>query len=484
MSERTVTLGIDVGTSGIKAVAVDDHGVQTVEVDRGYPLLTPRPGWTEQRPEDWWKAARDALREVVARLEGVEVAAVGLTGQMHGMVPLDEAGDVIRPALLWNDQRTGEAVQEIGEAVDRTTLIRRGGNPAITGFQLAKVVWLRRAEPEAYARLRSVLFPKDYLGLKLTGRAVAEPSDASGSNAFDLARGTWDREILGALGIDPGLYPEVVASDAVVGVLTPDAAAQTGLRAGVPVIAGAGDNAAAATGLGLSSADMGLGSVSLGTSGVLFAPLKDPTPDPRGRVHLFAHADGGYYLLGVTLAAAGSLQWLHDTLFPDLTFDELASLAETSPAGANGATFQPYLAGERTPYMDPDLRGAWRGLTLATGRADLVRAVLEGVAFSQRDALEVMRPLAGLGRVLATGGGSRSPFWLQVLADALDLPLTQLAGAPGAAYGAALLARRGLGGAVTPRLEAVASFEPAPSTGLREAYERYRTWSPGPLVEP
>lgn len=483
MSERTMTLGIDVGTSGIKAVAVDDLGEQHLEVDRGYPLLTPRPGWTEQRPEDWWGAACDALHELVARLGGTEVSAVGLSGQMHGMVALDGADDVIRPAILWNDQRTGDAVAEIGEAIDRATLIRRGGNPAITGFQLAKVVWLRRAEPEAYARLRRVLFPKDYLGLRLTGRAVAEPSDASGSNAFDLAGGVWDEEVLGALGIDPGLYPEVVASDAVVGAVTPAAATVTGLRAGVPVVAGAGDNAAAATGLGLSSADMGLGSVSLGTSGVLFAPLSEPTPDPRGRVHLFAHADGGYYLLGVTLAAAGSLQWLRDTLFPELTFEELSRLAETSPAGANGATFQPYLAGERTPYMDPTLRGAWRGLTLATGRADLVRAVLEGVSFSQRDALEVMRPLAGLGRVLATGGGSRSPFWLQLLADALELPLTQLAGAPGAAYGAALLARRGVGGAITPRPAAVASFEPAPDAGLREAYDRYRAWSPGPLVD-
>lgn len=483
MSERSVTLGIDVGTSGIKVVAVDDRGELRHEIDRGYPLLTPRPGWTEQRPQDWWAAACDALTELVSRLDGVEVTAVGLSGQMHGMVPVDGAGEVIRPAILWNDQRTGDAVAEIERTVDRDTLIRRGGNPAITGFQLAKVVWLRHAEPEAFARLRTVLFPKDYLGLRLTGRAVAEPSDASGSNAFDLARGVWDEEVLNALAIDPGLYPEVVASDAVVGPLTAEAAAQTGLPPGVPVIAGAGDNAAAATGLGLSSADPELGSVSLGTSGVLFAPLAEPTPDPRGRVHLFAHADGGYYLLGVTLAAAGSLQWLRDTLFPELTFDALSELAATSPAGANGATFQPYLAGERTPYMDPTMRGAWRGLTLATGRAELVRAVFEGVTFSQRDSLEVMRPLAGLRRLLATGGGSRSPFWLQLLTDALELPLTQLAGAPGAAYGAALLAHRGSGREVAPRLRTTASFEPAPNAGLRAAYERYRAWSPGPLAE-
>jgi len=476
-----VALGIDVGTSSVKVVAVDADGQQLAEAERPHALLTPRPGWTEQRPEDWWAGACGALREIVAALDGRAPAAVGLSGQMHGMVPLDDAGEVVRPAILWNDQRTGMAAREIEAAVGRETLVARGGNPAITGFQLAKVVWLRRAEPESFRRLRQVLFPKDYLGLRLTGRAVAEPSDASGSNCFHLASKRWDETVLAALDLAPDLYPEVVASDAVVGAVTRESAAATGLPVGTPVVAGAGDNAAAATGMGISSAEPALGSVSLGTSGVLFAPIGEATPDPQGRVHLFCHADGGYYLLGVTLAAAGSLQWFRDTLSEGLDFDALASLAGESAPGAGGVTFQPYLAGERTPYMDPELRGAFRGLSLASNRADLVRAVLEGVAFSQRDSLEVMRPLAGLSRLLATGGGSRSRLWLQLLADALELPLTQLEGAPGAAYGAALLAHRGLGRPAAPRLTPLATLEPAPSEDLRGAYARYRALSPAPL---
>jgi len=481
VSDDRVTLGIDVGTSSVKVVAVDAGGAVVAEAERPHALATPRPGWTEQRPEDWWAGACGALKEIAGRLGERVPEAVGLSGQMHGMVPLDEGDRVIRPAILWNDQRTGEAAREIDRTVGRATLVARGGNPAITGFQLSKVVWLKRAEPESYARLRRVLFPKDYLGLRLTGRAVAEPSDASGSNCFHLATKSWDAEVLGAVGIEPELYPEVVASDAVVGGVGSEAAAATGLPTGLPVVAGAGDNAAAATGMGLSSADPTLGSASLGTSGVLFAPISGATPDPRGRVHLFCHADGGYYLLGVTLAAAGSLQWLHDALFEEMEFEALAGLAEASPAGARGVTFQPYLAGERTPYLDPELRGAFRGLSLASGRADLVRAVLEGVAFSLRDALEVMRPLAGLERVLATGGGSRSRFWLQLLADALQLPLTQLEGAPGAAYGAALLAFRGTGMRVTPLVTPRADLEPAASEALMEAYARYRELSPAPL---
>jgi xylulokinase len=481
MNERAVSIGIDVGTTSVKVVAVAGTGEQVAEAECSLTLLTPHPGWTEQHPEDWWQGACKALREITTRIGDRKLEAIGLTGQMHGMVPLDAKDDVIRPAILWNDQRTGEAAREIDAAIGRQTLIQRGGNPAITGFQLAKVVWLKHAEPENYARLKRVLFPKDYLGLRLTGRAVAEPTDASGSNCFHLATGRWDEDVLAELGISPQIYPKVVASDDVIGAVAADAARATGLPTGLPVIAGAGDNAAAATGLGLSSADPGLGSVSLGTSGVLFAPIGQPTPDPHGRVHLFCHADGGYYLLGVTLAAAGSLQWLRATLFPDLNFPELSTLAEESPAGANGVTFQPYLAGERTPYLDPDLRGAWRGLTLATHRADLVRAVLEGVVFSPRDSLEVMRPLSSLTRVLATGGGSRSRFWLQLLSDALELPLTQLVGAPGASYGAALLAHRGLGREVTPKLEPLDRLRPAPNDSFREAYDRYRAWSPGAL---
>jgi len=480
MDEHAFTLGIDVGTTSVKVVAVDGAGAVIAEAERDHPLSTPRPGWTEQRPEDWWTGACEATKAILTRL-GRQPNAVGLSGQMHGMVPLDAAGEVIRPAILWNDQRTGEAVREIDAAIGRRTLIERGGNPAITGFQLAKVVWLKRAEPDSFRRLARVLFPKDYLGFRLTGRAVAEPSDASGSNCFHLAEGAWDADVLSALDVPVELYPELVASDVAAGTVTEAAAAATGLRVGTPVVAGAGDNAAAATGLGLSSREPAVGSVSLGTSGVLLAPTLRPAPDPEGRVHLFCHADGGYYLLGVTLAAAGSLRWLRDTLFPDQDFAELSALAETSRPGANGVVFQPYLAGERTPYMDPELRGAWRGLTLATDRADLIRAVLEGVAFSQRDSLEVMRPLTAPARLLATGGGSRSHFWLQVLADALELPLTQLAGAPGASYGAALLAHRGMGQAVKPRLEAVAEVQPRPDDAFRRAYAAYRALSPGSL---
>jgi len=361
---------------------------------------------------------------------------------MHGMVPLDSSGEVIRPALLWNDQRTGEAVAWLESKVPRQTFIDRGGNPPITGFQLPKVVWLRDHEPENYARVRHVLFPKDYIAYKLTGQMHAEPSDASGSNCFHLETKTWDSEILGELGIPVEFFPEIRASDARVGTLLPDVARALGLPANLPVVAGAGDNAAAATGLGISSAHPSLGSLSLGSSGVIFAPLERATPDPQGRVHLFCHADGAYHLLGVTLSAAASLQWLRNTLFPSATYDELTKLAASSAPGSSGVRFKPYLAGERTPHMNPHLRGSFEGLSLATGPQDMVRAVLEGVAMSLRDALDVIQPLQKLEACVVTGGGSTSEFWLQIVSDALELPLLKPAAEQGAAYGAALLALR------------------------------------------
>ena len=472
-----LALGVDLGTTGVRVVAVDAQGALVAEVTHSYPLYTPQPGWTEQRPEDWVRASLAALREIAAGLKGQEIVAIGLSGQMHGMVALNAHGQPIRPAILWNDQRTSLAVAEIEAAIPRREMVNRTGNPAITGFHLPKLLWLRQAEPEAYARTRHSLLPKDYLGYVLTGVMAAEPTDASGTNCFNLAHKTWDFDVLRALNVDPALFPEIIPSHGVTGPLTAEAAA-TGLPEGLPVVAGAGDNAAAATGLGLSSRQLALGSVSLGTSGVIFAPLREPTPDPEGRVHLFCHADGGYNLLGVTLAAAGSLQWYRDTLAPGQSFDELMGLAAQSSPGANGVTFKPYLAGERTPHLNPKLRGSFSGLSLATTQADIVRAVIEGVAFSLRDALDVTSSLTTLTRALATGGGAKSDLWLQIVADVLKLPLSRPAQNQGAAYGAALLALQGVGAVSDATALAdqatTASFVPQQSSAYQEPLQRYR----------
>ena len=474
-----VALGLDLGTSGVRVLAVTTAGEVAAEAARSYPLLTPKPGWTEQRPEDWLGATLAALQEVAAGLEEREVLALGLSGQMHGMTPLDAGGEVVRNALLWNDQRTGEAVGEMLGRVPREDFIARTGNPPVTGFHLPKLLWLRREEPDLYARTRHSLLPKDFIGYRLTGVLASEPSDDSGTNGFHLASKTWDEEILGALELPRSLFPEVVPSHAVTGQFTREVAARTGLPAGLPVVAGAGDNAAAAVGLGLSSRAPGLGSLSLGTSGVIFAPLAAPTPDPEGRVHLFCHADGGYHLLGVTLAAAGSLQWFRDTLAPELSFADLDALAAGSAPGADGVVFKPYLAGERTPHLNPDLRGSFTGLSLASRRAELVRAVLEGVAFSLRDALDVMTPLAPLARALATGGGAKSRLWLQLVADVLELSLGVPAQNQGAAYGAALLALQGVGAvpdaAGAAGAQIAHTVRPQNAAAYRGALEAYRS---------
>lgn len=469
-----VVIGLDLGTGGVRAIAVDLQGQIIAQVTKSYPLLTPQPGWTEQNPADWVTASLEALTLVAQQIDGHQAIALGLSGQMHGMVPLDAEGEVIRPAILWNDQRTGKAVAAIEAAIPRRELIQRTGNPAITGFQLPKLIWLRTEEPQAYARLQQILLPKDYLTYVLTGEAVTEPSDASGVGCLNLADRQWDPEILNALDIRSALFPTVVESTAIAGRLKSEIASRLGLAAGLPVVAGGGDNAAAAIGLGISSSHSNRGSLSIGTSGVIFAPCDRPVPDPEGRVHLFCHVDGGYHLLGVTLAAGSSLRWYRDTFAPQMAYPELMELADHAPAGARGVLFLPHLSGERSPHLDPDTRGAWVNLSLAHRQADLIRAVLEGVAFSLREALEVIHALAPVNQLFATGGGARSRTWLKILADVLQTELIAPKAEEGAAYGAAILAMVGVG--AYPTLEVALQIQPQDGLVIQpEANSVYET---------
>ncbi|GAA6756651.1 xylulokinase [Thermus thalpophilus] len=475
-----VVLGLDLGTSGLKGVALDPKGQKLAEARAPYPLHVPRPGWTEQDPHDWARALREVLQALTVQLSQGEVVAIGLSGQMHGAVFLDREGQPLLPAPLWNDQRTAEEVRWIEEVVPRPELIRRTGNPAITGFQLPKILWLRRQHPDLFRRVYKVLLPKDYLGYLLTGSLATEYSDASGVAAMAIREKAWDEDLLGALGLSSALFPELGESHRVVGGLRPEWASVAGLKAGTPVVAGAGDNAAAAIGLGVSRYRQGVGSLSLGTSGVIFLPLEEPMADPEGRIHLFCHADGAYHLLGVTLSAAGSLEWLRG-IFPEASLETLLKEAERAPLGALGLYFLPFLAGERSPYLEPRLRGAFLGLSLAHERSHLVRAVLEGVALSLGVVYEAMRSLAQAEGFLVTGGGSASDLWLSLLGGILQVPLYRVVGEEGAARGAAILAM--VGGGVYQDLEAalkatrlaeVAAPQAIPEA--RELLSGYEAW--------
>lgn len=431
-------LGLDVGTSGVRCIAIDEKGIVRAQASVEHSSSSPRPGWSEQRPEDWWEGGRRAIAQVASRIGG-DIAGIGLTGQMHGAVFLDEADNVIRPALLWNDQRTGAQCQAITERVGRRRLIEISGNPALTGFQAPKVLWLRDEEPQAYARLRSVLLPKDYIRLRLTGEKATDASDASGTLLLDLELRGWSDEILEALEIPIEWVPRVYEGPHVAGHVREDIARDLRLPPGTVVAAGGGDNAAAAVGNGIVRA--GLVSCSIGTSGVLFAHTDVLALDLTGRLHAFCHAiPGRYHLMGVTLAAGESLRWWRDVIDKG-GFDELGELASKAPPGAEGLVFLPYLTGERTPHMDPHARGAFFGLTSRHDLSHLTRAVMEGVAFSLRDSLEIM---VGLGikpnQIRATGGGARNPFWRQLLADVLNYPIVRTNADQGPAYGAALLA--------------------------------------------
>jgi xylulokinase len=488
-------LGLDIGTSGCKAVLIAPDGAVRSEATSEYPMAVPRPGWAEQNPEDWWEATVASIKQVLAHAGGDRVTGIGLTGQMHGLVMLDEAGKVLRPCIMWNDQRTAAQCAEIEQKVGRAKLIELAGKPALTGFTAGKILWVRENEPAVYQRARHVLLPKDYVRYRLTGGFAMDVADGSGTLLMDVGKRAWSDELLGLLDIPCEWLPPLHESHEVVAEVSTGAAAATGLRAGTPVAAGAGDQAAQSIGTGI--AREGIVSVTIGTSGVVFATTGTYTFDPTGGLHAYCHAvPATWHLMGVTLSAGGSLRWFRDALCePEKVeaartgrdvYDIITELAATAPAGSDGLLFLPYLTGERTPHADPDARGVFFGLSLRHGKAHMARAVLEGVTFSLRECLDL---LCGLGqsctRVRVSGGGLRSAFWRQMMADVFGVEIVEVNVTQGAAYGAALLAGVGTGAfkneqeACTRTVRETGVTKPGPAgSAYAERYERYRALYP------
>lgn len=473
-------IGIDIGTSGTKAVLIDDRGELVSTASEGYPIYTPRPLWSEQHPEDWWAATGTTVKQLLKEsgVSAGSIEAVGLAGQMHGLVLLDGDGTVVRPAILWNDQRTAEQCEHITDVIGAAEVLQRLGNPILTGFTAPKILWVRSEEPEAYAKSQKALLPKDFVRYRLTGAFATDASDASGTALLNVAKRAWDAETLAALNIPREMLPDVFESQQICANVSTEGASATGLLAGTPVVAGAGDQAAQAIGSGI--VNEGSIAVTLGTSGVVFAVSDAYRVEPEGRLHAFCHAvPGKWHLMGVMLSAAGSFEWYSktfgDTDDPD-NYKVLMDAAASVNAGSDGLTFLPYLSGERTPHADPDARGVLFGITLAHTKAHFTRAVIEGVAFGLRDSLELMRNLGiDVSDLRVSGGGARSGLWLQVLADTFGTQLRAMNQGEGAAYGAALLAA--VGGGVFDSVEEAGHagktegelFHPGPN---REVYER------------
>lgn len=444
-------LGIDLSTTGAKALLIDDEGHVVSSATTPLSLSTPHALWSEQNPEDWWNATTNSIARAIseANVSSESIAAIGLTGQMHGLVSLDQQGNVLRPAILWNDQRCGAECDEIRARVGQDKLLKITGNDALTGFTAPKILWVEKHEPEIYRRIRHILLPKDYIRYKLTDTLAMDKADGSGTMLFDLGQRTWSPEILKALNISFDWLPPTFEGHETTGEVNAEAAALTGLRTGTPVVAGGGDQSAQAIGVGVVRP--GTIAVTLGTSGVVFAATEAPLIEPQGRLHAFCHAVAGrWHLMGVMLSAAGSLQWYRDKFACERNFEELVTEASQIPAGSDGLIFLPYLSGERTPHPDPLARGAWVGLTARHGLAHLTRSILEGVAFGLKDIFCLMRD-AGLGpieQVRLSGGGAKSTLWRQILADVLATELVTVNTTEGAAYGAALLA--GIGAGIWP----------------------------------
>jgi xylulokinase len=441
-------LGLDVSTTATKAVLVDEAGGVRAVGQAEYGLSTPRPLWSEQNPHAWWDGTMAAIRSVLASTEVAadDVAAVGLTGQMHGAVLLGADDRVLRPAILWNDQRTAAQCDAIRSAVGPERLIEITGNDALTGFTAPKLLWVQTHEPEVWDRVAHVLLPKDYVRLQLTGAYATDKADGAGTLLFDLAARDWSAEVLATLNIPAEWMPTAHEGPEVAGAVSTEGAAATGLRAGTPVVAGGGDQAANAVGVGAVSP--GVMALSLGTSGVVFAATDRPVRERRGRVHAFCHAvPERWHMMSVMLSAAGSLRWARDALAPGVEYADLIDAASGVPPGSEGLWFLPYLSGERSPHPDPLARGAFVGLTVAHQRGHMIRAVLEGVAYGLRDGLDLMLE-AGVpapGQIRASGGGTASRLWLQILADVLGAEIATVNTAEGAAYGAAALAAVGAG---------------------------------------
>lgn len=436
-------LGLDISTTASKALLVDEAGTVVTVHSTPHQISQPHPMWSEQDPGEWWEAVRQSIRSVIddADIHPASIKGIGLTGQMHGLVMLDSDGRVLRPAMLWNDQRASAECDEIRELVGPSQLVQLTGNDAFAGFTAPKLLWVRKNEPEIYARTDRVLLPKDYIRFMLTGEYATDKSGAGGTLFLDLNARDWSTEILDALDIPIKWMPETFEGTEVAGVISETGAAETGLVAGCPVVGGGGDQAAGAVGMGAVSEE--IWGLTVGTSGVVFAPTLAPVVEPQGRVHAFPHAvPGQWHLMGVMLSAAGSLSWYHDALASRASFEELIEEAATVESGSEGLIFLPYLSGERTPHADSKLRGSFIGLSTRHTRAHMTRAVLEGVAFGLADNFRMLQEL-GLpapSQVRLSGGGSRSPLWRQIIADVLNIELVTLKTTEGAAFGAALLA--------------------------------------------
>jgi xylulokinase len=454
----SVYLGVDIGTSGTKTLAISETGAILADATATYPLSTPKPGWSEQNPADWWQATIKTVKAVLAKgkIKPAEVKGIGLSGQMHGSVFLDKSHQVIRPALLWNDQRTAaECVEIERRAGGRAKLIEWVANPALTGFTAPKVLWLRNHEPKNFAKLVQVLLPKDYVRFCLTGEFATEVSDASGTLLLDVRGRKWSAPLLKALDLPASLLPKVYESEDVTGGLSAAAAKALGLPVGVPVVGGGGDQAASAIGNGIVKA--GVISATMGTSGVVFAHSDQPQYDPAGRLHTFCHAvRGKWHIMGCVLSAGGSLQWYRNQLAQAEVaaakkmnidpYELICAQAAEAPAGSEGLFFLPYLTGERTPHADPNARGAWVGLTLRHGRPHLARSVMEGACYAMRDSLEIIQEMGvPVKEIRLSGGGARGPLWRQLQADIYGQKVVTINASEGPAYGVALLAAAGTG---------------------------------------